>query len=206
MKASGKHLSLEVPGLAENRPSVLKGDKIYAQVYASGNAASPEPVEYEGFVREVEDTSIKVGFSQKLRNKYTPNMQFNIRFTFNRFPLRNMHRATEFMAQKQDYHWCIFPEIRENIEGHFPPVNSAYFDGKIKNNLEQSRAVSSIVQGGISGIPYIIFGPPGTGKTVTITEAIKQVWKTKPESRIIASAPSNSAADLLALHLIKQVP
>ena len=60
--------------------------------------------------------------------------------------------------------------------------------------------------GGLPGIPYIIFGPPGTGKTVTITEAIKQVWKTKPESFIVAAAPSNSAADLLALHLIKQVP
>ena len=33
MTASGaKMLKLEVPGLAENRPSVLKGDKIYAQV------------------------------------------------------------------------------------------------------------------------------------------------------------------------------
>ncbi len=60
--------------------------------------------------------------------------------------------------------------------------------------------------GGLPGIPYIIFGPPGTGKTVTITEAIKQVWKTKPDSYIVAAAPSNSAADLLALHLIKQVP
>ena len=60
--------------------------------------------------------------------------------------------------------------------------------------------------GGLPGVPYIIFGPPGTGKTVTITEAIKQVWKTKPESFIVAAAPSNSAADLLALHLIKQVP
>ena len=34
MTAAGpKMLKLEVPGLAENRPSVLKGDKIYAQVY-----------------------------------------------------------------------------------------------------------------------------------------------------------------------------
>ncbi len=35
--------------------------------------------------------------------------------------------------------------------------------------------VEKIVSGGIPGIPYIIFGPPGTGKTVTIVEAIKQV-------------------------------
>ena len=43
-----KFLKLDVPGLAENRPSVLKGDKIYAQVYHSSNAEKPEAKEYEG--------------------------------------------------------------------------------------------------------------------------------------------------------------
>ena len=39
-----------------------------------------------------------------------------------------------------------------------------------------------------------------------MSEAIKQVWKSQSNSRIIASAPSNSAADLLASKLLKQVP
>ena len=45
-----KFLKLDVPGLAENRPSVLKGDKIYAQVYHSSNAEKPEAKEYEGYL------------------------------------------------------------------------------------------------------------------------------------------------------------
>jgi helicase MOV-10 len=42
---------------------------------------------------------------------------------------------------------------------------------------------------------------PGTGKTVTIVEAILQLLKEKPDARIFAIAPSNSAADLIALRL-----
>jgi len=42
---------------------------------------------------------------------------------------------------------------------------------------------------------------PGTGKTVTIVEAIKQILRRNPSARVLACAPSNSAADVLALRL-----
>jgi helicase MOV-10 len=42
---------------------------------------------------------------------------------------------------------------------------------------------------------------PGTGKTITIIEAIRQIVADFPHARILACAPSNSAADLIALRL-----
>jgi len=43
---------------------------------------------------------------------------------------------------------------------------------------------------------------PGTGKTITIVEAIIQLTKKDDNIRILACAPSNSAADLIASRLI----
>lgn len=39
---------------------------------------------------------------------------------------------------------------------------------------------------------------PGTGKTVTIVEAIRQILSRKPDAKILACAPSNNAADIIA--------
>ena len=42
---------------------------------------------------------------------------------------------------------------------------------------------------------------PGTGKTVTAIECIRQILAKYPQAKILACAPGNSAADLIALHL-----
>jgi helicase MOV-10 len=43
---------------------------------------------------------------------------------------------------------------------------------------------------------------PGTGKTVTLVEAMQQILNANPDNRILACAPSNSAADLLLQKLM----
>jgi hypothetical protein len=48
-----------VPGLAERRPSVLKGDLIYIRVSLGKDKS--ERIEYEGVVAEVRDTCVWIG-------------------------------------------------------------------------------------------------------------------------------------------------
>ncbi|XP_033105500.1 RNA helicase Mov10l1-like isoform X2 [Anneissia japonica] len=74
-----------------------------------------------------------------------------------------------------------------------------YFDKKL--NARQKIAVFRILQGQTRPTPYILFGPPGTGKTVTVVESILQVHHHVKSSRVLACTPSNSAADLLTSRL-----
>ncbi|NXT96031.1 SDE3 helicase, partial [Anhinga rufa] len=195
-------LVLDVPGVAENRPSVLKGDHLFAHL-SSERDHSPL-VQYKGYVHGVELEKVRLGFSSKLQKKFVNNLRFDVTFTFSRLPLQVQHRAAA-LAMQHDLSSLLFPSAschKSLLTGAFQP---RWFDRKLQANEEQCRAVKHIVMGLSRPAPYLIFGPPGTGKTVTVVEAIKQVWTCFKDARILACAPSNSAADLLCQRLIKDI-
>ncbi|NXX57126.1 SDE3 helicase, partial [Scopus umbretta] len=196
-------LVLDVPGVAENRPSVLKGDHLFAHL-SSERDHSPL-VQYKGYVHGVELEKVRLGFSSKLQKKFVNNLKFDVTFTFSRLPLQVQHRAAA-LAMQHGLSSLLFPSASCNkslFTGAFQP---RWFDRKLQANEEQCRAVTHIVTGMSRPAPYLIFGPPGTGKTVTLVEAIKQVWTCFKDARILACAPSNSATDLLCQRLIKDIP
>jgi superfamily I DNA and/or RNA helicase len=63
-------------------------------------------------------------------------------------------------------------------------------------NNSQNLAIKNVLQ---SNDVALVHGPPGTGKTTTITYAIKEL--VKYESQVLVCAPSNAAADLLTERL-----
>ncbi|MCU0346107.1 MAG: AAA domain-containing protein [Saprospiraceae bacterium] len=65
-----------------------------------------------------------------------------------------------------------------------------------KLNDAQNRAVNEILA---ASDVAVVHGPPGTGKTTTLVQAIRQLCKT--ENTVLVCAPSNSAADLLTERL-----
>ncbi|XP_072528268.1 RNA helicase Mov10l1 isoform X2 [Salminus brasiliensis] len=79
------------------------------------------------------------------------------------------------------------------------PNPGQFFNCKL--NPAQREAVKHILSGECRPIPYVLFGPPGTGKTITLIEAIMQVYHRVPGSRILVCTPSNSAADLICIRL-----
>ena len=66
-------------------------------------------------------------------------------------------------------------------------------------NESQQKAVAAVIQ---NESMAIVHGPPGTGKTTTLIEAIVQL--VKAGEKVLVSAPSNTAVDNIAKGLIAQ--
>uniref|UniRef100_A0A8C7DSX0 RNA helicase n=1 Tax=Naja naja TaxID=35670 RepID=A0A8C7DSX0_NAJNA len=201
-KYNKKLLVLKAPGVAENRPSVLKGDHLFVTP-VEGQPKYEVPF-YKGYVHAVELDQVKLGFSEKLLNKFLNNMKFDVEFTFNRLPLRLQHRAV-ILAQEKQLCDLLFPCFSYKKSLLSADQELCLYNPNLNNNAEQKEAVRQVVAGTSRPAPYLIFGPPGTGKTVTMVEAIKQVLRCIEGAHVLACAPSNSASDLLCQHLMKHV-
>ncbi|OIW25659.1 P-loop containing nucleoside triphosphate hydrolase protein, partial [Coniochaeta ligniaria NRRL 30616] len=87
---------------------------------------------------------------------------------------------------------------------HSGNFNQTFVDEKL--NWEQKNAVENVCLQNYGTVPYIISGPPGTGKTKTLIETALQLLKNVEQvSHILICAPSEPATDTLAdrlrLHL-----
>ncbi|KAI0945598.1 hypothetical protein AcW1_001783 [Taiwanofungus camphoratus] len=186
---------LIVPGLAEKRPSVVVGDRIEVQPSSSTPGRC-----FEGWVHVVRLDDVGIDFHASF--KPTAGQRFNVRFKLNRIPLLRQHQAlSAFPPAPQRF---LFPVAGHAGLGHAPTAVDLPFspcNPLVATNPAQLQAVRSILRLRSGAAPFIIYGPPGTGKTVTVVEAIHQILLRNPGARILASTPSNSAADILAERL-----
>ncbi|KDQ06712.1 hypothetical protein BOTBODRAFT_39425 [Botryobasidium botryosum FD-172 SS1] len=187
----GRYYFLRVPGLAEKRPSVLVGDPIVV--------ISPQGKPYGGFVHVIDNLEVGLDFHHSFPER---KQLYSVEFSLCRIPLQRMHQALDQPAPSNR---LLFPTAANILPMQAAPSQLAaqLKNRKIANNPPQLQAVTSILSQPPGSVPFIVFGPPGTGKTVTIVEAILQVLARNPAARVLACAPSNSAADILAQRLIE---
>ena len=172
-KNSLHHIS--VPGLAEKRPSVLKGDYLLLTCKQG---------KFKGYVHAVRMEYLEVSFHKDFANR----PPFQIHFSFTRTPLRSMHRAiddSDALAIKMDSRAVI---------QHPEPALSQML------NLAQCQflAACSVPQ---PAAPLLLWGPPGTGKTTTLVHTIASIIRKDPFAKVLVTAPSNPASDLLCERL-----
>lgn len=191
-----RYYYLGIPGLAEKRPSVLVGDRMLVQ-----RQDAPSGQWFEGHVHVVRQSEVGLCFHSSF-SAWSPSQKYNVRFKLNRIVLRRQHQALDSAFEEDRIFFPLQKHLSHTTSlGASQNPGLAYYNPLIGSNERQSLAVKSIASLPAGSAPFIVFGPPGTGKTVTIVEAIRQILWANPSARILACAPSNSAADLIAERL-----
>lgn len=143
-----------------------------------------------------------------LKTKIEPNVEsYFIRFMSNRttialehraLDLLNQHKISKFFFPKRDN--LLVDSVVSNVDDN---SNASQIEWISDVNDEQRSAVENILKRTSYPFPYILFGPPGTGKTKTVVEAIAQIVKRNvANEHILVCATSNSACDELAGRLL----
>ncbi|XP_014520114.1 probable RNA helicase SDE3 [Vigna radiata var. radiata] len=194
-KRNNRFLSMEVPGLAERRPSLVHGDRIFVKLAYDNSNRQP----YEGFIHRVEADEIYLKFDPEynLYHYHKDENTYDVHFTYNRINMRRLYQAAE--ATENLGTDILFPSTSK--KRHIKTTALVPISGTF--NEEQICSIKMIL--GCKGAPpYLIHGPPGTGKTRTIVETILQLYKYHKNARILVCAPSNSAADYILERLLTQ--
>jgi hypothetical protein len=158
LKQQGNRYSLVVAGLEEGRPSIVRGDVVNVTLNQAKTTL------YQGRVDQVRLHEVWLLFSSAF--KYNGVDRVHARFTFSRMPYRLTHEAV-VRAEERMKKLMLIPDVqdvvrlRENSLVRSVPQGWIWANRNL--NQEQSNAVMQIVQGGLRPLPYIIFGPPGTG-------------------------------------------
>ena len=153
LERDGRHFKINVPGLAENRPSVLKGDKI--NINADG-------ARFECVVLRTTQENAIMELPGSFARRYIPGLTVDVRFNFSRTNLRTSHQALGSL-KLDTQSGIIFPRRLDANNPPLAPLSRSDGLNFINRNLnsEQRTAVAGVLASVARPCPYLIFGPPG---------------------------------------------
>jgi len=150
-----------------------------------------EVLEITGTIKSVSKNTLKlVLHADELPDWcYEGKLGLNIQFDDNSY--LEMQKALELVI---DAKYNRIAELRDMIEGSIPLNFENQLDDVIvpQLNLSQNKAVRHILS---AKDIAVLHGPPGTGKTTTLVQAIRLTLQT--EKQVLVCAPTNAAVDLL---------
>lgn len=162
------------------------------------NKNPDEPLELLGTVKQVNKNKMRIILHADDLPDWCFEGRLGVNIQFDDNSYTEMQKALDLVINARHNRVA---ELREIIEGKEQP----YFETPDETilvpqlNLSQNRAVRHALS---ARDVAVIHGPPGTGKTTTIAQAIRLALQT--EKQLLVCAPTNTAVDLLTERLLEQ--
>jgi ATP-dependent RNA/DNA helicase IGHMBP2 len=194
---TGERLMIEVDRTSQlDQPHAFQSGKSVS--FFSNGGGKPERDHVNGVINYVRENTMVITLHGDELPDWVDNGLLGIDVMFDEMSYREMEFALKEVMKAEDNRLA---ELREMLLGG-APVARRVFDGKVNDiglNESQHHALMQVMTAADIGL---IHGPPGTGKTTTLVQAIKETIR--QEHQVLVSAPSNAAVDLLVDKLSEQ--
>lgn len=190
---TGERIILELEKTRElDQPHSFQSGKL-VNVFCNASG-KPEKEHASGVVNYVRDNMVVITLNGDDLPEWIEDGQLGVDVMFDEMSYKEMEYALKSVMKAEDNRVA---ELREILLGS----EAATYDYQRSANLSTSlhllndsqiQAFKKIV--GAKDVAFV-HGPPGTGKTTTLAQAI--VETTKTEGQVLVCTPSNAAIDLL---------
>lgn len=198
---TGERLIIEVERTNNlDQPHVFQSGKVVS-IFSNANN-TPEKQYTGGVVNYVRDNTMVITLNSDDLPDWVEEHLLGVDLMFDEMAYREMESAMKAVMKAADNR---IAELRDTLLGSRFPVTGDRrpVTGDLKPetilNLSQWKALEKILT---AQDVANIHGPPGTGKTTTLVQAIKLT--VQQEKQVLVCAPSNAAVDLLSEKLTEQ--
>lgn len=212
-------LMINVPGLPEGRPALTIGDWVHLrngtnplQEVVAVVASTERSTAFLLPANSFWTAELKEALACSPQGGAVHCKEFDpftsVRFAFDRRPL--MHMRGALIATASMAHSARLLPSLDGSDATDPGMQPVLADvtslaetlpcmsrSGERLNAEQRLAVAAVVLGAGRPSPYAVWGPPGTGKTVTLVACALELRRRYPGCRLLCCAPQNYSADLL---------
>ncbi|PWJ36181.1 AAA domain-containing protein [Sediminitomix flava] len=199
---TGEQLHLTVERLSHlGEEHIFQTGKMIS-IFEEQNQVSHEENHLTGVVKSIKGDEMTIAFSvEELPEWVEDAAALGLDEVFDAVSYREMSFALDQLLKTDNSRLL---ELRDTLLGSRKPQTrklrkSEFFISNERLNSSQNEALENIFH---AQDVAIIHGPPGTGKTTTLVQAVKQMLRR--EKQILVSAPSNTATDLLSEKLAQE--
>ncbi|MGQ0827404.1 MAG: AAA domain-containing protein [Bacteroidota bacterium] len=191
----GEYLIIDIERTSNhNEPHQFSGGKI-ASLFSNTH---PDAGALNGTIKVINQNKLRLSLTIDELPDWCEDGKLGINLLFDETGYREMDIALEKvisasnnrLAHLRDVMYGLKPSVFDKTSG-FSPITGL--------NETQNKAVQQIIS---AKDIAVIHGPPGTGKTTTIVQAIRETLKN--EKQVLVCSPSNTAVDLLTEKLFRE--